>query len=39
MGARRGLDRYLVSVSDDRVIVNLGRLIVAEERTPATPPP
>jgi hypothetical protein len=35
----RGLDQYLVSVSDDRVIVNLSRLIVADERTsaPATP--
>jgi hypothetical protein len=39
VGATRGLDRYLVSVSDDRVIVNLSRLIVSPERTsaPATP--
>jgi hypothetical protein len=29
----RGLDQYLVSVSDDRVIVNLSRLIEASERT------
>ena len=29
----RGLDRYLVSVSGDRVIVNLSRLIEAPERT------
>jgi hypothetical protein len=38
-GASRGLDRYLVSVSDDRVIVNLSRLIVSPERTsaPRTP--
>jgi hypothetical protein len=38
-GAQRGLDRYLVSVSDDRVIVNLSRLIVSAERTsaPRTP--
>lgn len=32
-GASRGLDRYLVSVTADRVIVNLDRLIVASERT------
>ncbi len=38
-GASRGLDRYLVSVSDDRVIVNLSRLIVSSERIPATPSP
>ena len=31
----RSLDRYLVSVSEDRVIVNLSRLIVAPERTSA----
>lgn len=31
--ADRGLDRYLVSVSGDRVIVNLSRLIEASERT------
>jgi hypothetical protein len=31
----RGLDQYLVSVSDDRVIVNLSRLIVSPERTSA----
>jgi hypothetical protein len=38
-GSPRGLDRYLVSVSDDRVIVNLSRLIISPERTsaPATP--
>ena len=29
----RGLDQYLVSVSDDRVIVNLSRVIEASERT------
>jgi hypothetical protein len=29
----RGLDRYLLSVSGDRVIVNLSRLIQASERT------
>jgi hypothetical protein len=34
-GAPRGLDRYLVSVTDDRVIVNLSRLIVSPERTSA----
>ena len=38
-GAPRGLDRYLVSVSDDRVIVNLSRLIVSSERIPAPPSP
>jgi hypothetical protein len=37
--AARDLDRYLVSVSDDRVIINLGRLIVAPERTSAPPTP
>ena len=31
--AMRGLDQYLVSMSDDRVIVNLSRLIEASERT------
>jgi hypothetical protein len=31
----RGLDQYLVSVSDDRAIVNLSRLIVSPERTSA----
>jgi hypothetical protein len=31
--ATRGLDAYLVSVSGDRVIVNLSRLIQASERT------
>jgi hypothetical protein len=31
--ASRGLDQYLVSVGDDRVIVNLSRLIEASERT------
>ena len=35
----RGLDQYLVSVSDDRVIVNLSRLIVSAERTSAPPTP
>jgi hypothetical protein len=35
----RGLDQYLVSVSDDRVIVNLSRLIVSDERTSAPPTP
>jgi hypothetical protein len=38
-GAPRGLDRYLVSVSDDRVIVNLSRLIVSPERASAPPTP
>lgn len=32
-GGYRGLDQYLVSVSDDRVIVNLSRVIQASERT------
>ena len=32
-GSHRGLDQYLVSVSDDRVIVNLSRVIEASERT------
>ena len=35
----RGLDQYLVSRSDDRVIVNLSRLIVSSERTSAPPTP
>jgi len=35
----RGLDQYLVSISDDRVIVNLSRLIVSPERTSAPPTP
>jgi hypothetical protein len=35
--ATRGLDQYLVSVSSDRVVVNLDRLIVALERS--SPPP
>src|SRR2546423_1540657 len=35
----RGLDQYLVSVSDDRVIVNLSRLIVSPQRTSAPPSP
>ena len=35
----RALDRYLVSVSDDRVIVNLSRLIISPERTSAPPTP
>ncbi len=38
-GALRGLDRYLVSVSTDRVIVNLDRLIVPLERSSAPPTP
>jgi hypothetical protein len=38
-GSPRGLDRYLVSVTDDRVIVNLSRLIVSPERTSAPPTP
>lgn len=38
-GTYRGLDRYLVSVTDDRVIVNLSRLIVSPERTSAPPSP
>jgi hypothetical protein len=38
-GAPRGLDRYLVSVTDDRVIVNLSRLIISPERTSAPPTP
>jgi hypothetical protein len=32
-GGYRGLDQYLVSVSDDRVIVNLSRVIQPSERT------
>jgi hypothetical protein len=32
-GGYRGLDQYLVSRSDDRVIVNLSRVIQAAERT------
>ena len=32
-GSYRGLDQYLVSRSDDRVIVNLSRVIQAAERT------
>ena len=35
----RGLDQYLVSVSNDRLIVNLSRLIVSAERTSAPPTP
>ncbi len=34
----RGLDQYLVSVSGDRVIVNLSRVIEASERTNAPVP-
>jgi hypothetical protein len=37
--AMRGLDQYLVSVSDDRVIVNLSRLIRADEKVPAPSQP
>jgi hypothetical protein len=36
--AARNLDRYLVSVSGDRVIVNLSRVIQADERTSAPVP-
>jgi len=32
-GSYRGLDQYLVSRSDDRVIVNLSRIIQSSERT------
>jgi hypothetical protein len=32
-GSHRGLDQYLVSRSDDRVIVNLSRVIQSSERT------
>jgi hypothetical protein len=32
-GTARGLDQYLVSVSGDRVIVNLSRIIESSERT------
>jgi hypothetical protein len=39
VGALRGLDRYLVSVATDRVIVNLDRLIVSLERSSAPPTP
>lgn len=35
LNAARGLDRYLVSVTNDRVVVNLSRLIVSPERTSA----
>ena len=38
-GATRGLDRYLVSVTADRVVVNLDRLIVSLERSTALPTP
>jgi hypothetical protein len=34
----RGLDQYLVSLSDDRLIVNLSRLVLAAERTTAPVP-
>jgi len=37
-GGPRDLDQYLVSVSDDRVIVNLSRLIRSPERTTAPVP-
>ena len=36
--ATRGLDRYLVSVSGDRIIVNLSRVIEPSERTSAPVP-
>jgi hypothetical protein len=39
VGAPRGMDRYLVSVSEDRVIVNLSRVIQSPERTSAPPSP
>jgi hypothetical protein len=39
IGPKRGLDRYLVSVSDDRAVVNLSRIIVSAERTSAPPTP
>ena len=39
LGAPRGMDRYLVSVSGDRVIVNLSRVIISPERTSAPPTP
>ena len=32
-GGGRDLDQYLVSMSDDRLIVNLSRLVVAAQRT------
>ncbi len=35
---QRGLDKYLVSVSGDRVIVNLSRVIQADQRTSAPVP-
>ena len=38
-GLGRDLDQYLVSVSDDRVIVNLSRLIRADEKVPAPSQP
>ena len=38
-GTGRDLDQSLVSVSDDRVIVNLSRLIRAEEKVPAPSQP
>jgi hypothetical protein len=38
-GASRGLDRYLVSMGDDRVIVNMSRLIISPQRTSAPPTP
>jgi len=37
-GGGRDLDQYLVSVSDDRLIVNLSRLVRASERTTAPVP-
>jgi hypothetical protein len=37
-GGGRGLDQYLVSLSDDRLIVNLSRLVLASERTTAPVP-
>jgi len=37
-GSDRGLDQYLVSVSGDRVIVNLSRVIESQERTNAPVP-
>ncbi len=35
--ATRGLDRYLVSVASDRIVVNLSRLIRADERVVPSP--
>ncbi len=37
--ATRGLDRYLVSVASDRIVVNVSRLIRADERVAPSPTP